>query len=409
MRWFVRIYRQMKNRRVIRAGVIYLAVFWLALQVADIVAQSDLVSENSVRWLILGGLAGFPLTLILSWFFEHPWHQRASLDLAGDIALIAAITVATALLAWQQWSRNLARPVIAVLAIEPTDIHPETEALSLHLARRLRSLLAASGAIRVIELDSSWSKDLAGKTVASKALALGTDYLLAGTLNQTSLNLRLNLQLFDQEGRLVWSGNYRDRLIDQYHLQNAVLEDLWAELRLNEGELLRLREILQSCDYPAVPEIITGLAGVEADINGQPTPGEKQLEAAIQELDALAAGLNEAGLLYLLRAQARVALLEVVPPGSRPVMQRMAKKDIEDAFFLCPALPEVELLTLLNSKALESESEDFPALLERHPNDARLLEKMSVVSLSQGKTDQAQAYRAQACALNPLAGADICP
>ncbi len=32
----VEVYKQLKARRVIRAGVVYLAVFWLLLQVADV-------------------------------------------------------------------------------------------------------------------------------------------------------------------------------------------------------------------------------------------------------------------------------------------------------------------------------------------------------------------------------------
>ncbi len=73
-------YRQLSKRRVMRAGVLYAAGFWLALQVADSWAQADLVSDDFVRWMILLGLIFFPITLALTWFFEHPWHERPRLD-----------------------------------------------------------------------------------------------------------------------------------------------------------------------------------------------------------------------------------------------------------------------------------------------------------------------------------------
>ncbi|MCZ6717105.1 MAG: hypothetical protein O6946_08580, partial [Gammaproteobacteria bacterium] len=56
---------------------LYAAGVWLALQVADLLAQAGLVSDDFVRWMILLGLIFSPVTLALTWFFEHPWHGRS--------------------------------------------------------------------------------------------------------------------------------------------------------------------------------------------------------------------------------------------------------------------------------------------------------------------------------------------
>ena len=73
---FKSFYAQLKDRRVIRATLVYVALFWLLMQVADLLAEAEMISQESVRWLILLGLVGFPITLILSWFFEGSWHGR---------------------------------------------------------------------------------------------------------------------------------------------------------------------------------------------------------------------------------------------------------------------------------------------------------------------------------------------
>ncbi len=50
-----KFYEQLKRRRVIRAAVIYAALLWAILQVADLLAEAEIVSGSVVRWVILFG------------------------------------------------------------------------------------------------------------------------------------------------------------------------------------------------------------------------------------------------------------------------------------------------------------------------------------------------------------------
>jgi len=123
-------YEQLKRRRVIRAAVIYAALLWALLQVVDLLAEAELVSESVVRWMILLGVVGFPLMLIGSWFVESPWKKRRWTSIAGDLLIIVAIAVAAVLFAWQQWFQTFARPIVAVMAIEATDTRADTADLA---------------------------------------------------------------------------------------------------------------------------------------------------------------------------------------------------------------------------------------------------------------------------------------
>ena len=149
------LYKQLKKRRVIRAGVVYIAVFWLSLQVVAILVESSFIGEAVIRWLIMGGVVLFPAVLILSWFFEHPWHERNALSMVGDLALLIVVSLVAGLLAWQQWNNTFSQPVIAVLPFEPTDIQPGTDVLTHHLTERFRMLLASLSEGRVIEAESA--------------------------------------------------------------------------------------------------------------------------------------------------------------------------------------------------------------------------------------------------------------
>lgn len=404
----VEVYKLLKDRRVIRAAIIYVAVFWVLLQVADVVSQTDLISEDFVRWVIMGGLAGFPIVLILSWFFEHPWHQRETLSIIGDVTLLTIVSVATGILAWQQWSKTFERPVIAVLPFEPTDTQPGTVEMTHHLAQRFRMLLATLPEIRMIETESAWHSSLMAIPLTDKASALGADYLITGTINQTRMNIRLNVQLYNADGELLWSDRFRDRISDQYHLQNAVMSALWKPLGLSDSELIRIGEVLQACEYPLDRELIIKIAAASRALAGPAPLSESALEQLILDLDSWAEGLNEAGLIHLLRAEARLALLKLITPVRRPVVQELARQDLEDARFLCPALPTIERLSLLSTRQLEAANVDLSAIIRRHPNDAALFLRLAEISERRADAARAFEYRQRACVLNPLSEQLLC-
>ena len=395
-------YRQLKDRKVIRAGVVYLAVFWLVLQVADILTGSDLLSDVAVRWLILSGLVLFPLVLILSWYLEHPWHHRQSLSIAGDLALLAAITVAASLLAWQQWNQAFTRPVIAVLALEPTDTQPGTSEMSAHLGRQLRMLLATSREVRVIETSSAWHDSLEALPMSEKAAKLNADYLLSGTINQTRLNIRITLQLFDSTGALLWSERFRDRIIDQYHLQNSMIAALGAELKLPSSVLLRFSEILQSCEYPIERDLILVIAGTENELEQDVDWDQEQLQSLIGDLDNNMDGLNEAGLFHLLRGKARLMLIDHLGSQQRSVAQALARKDLEEAAILCPANPTVALEALLSTRALESSELEPKEIISTFPNSAELRARLSAAYAANEDHDSANTLACEAFDLDPL-------
>ena len=148
-------YAQLKDRRVIRTAIIYVALLWAILQVADLLADAGIISGSLVRWIILLGVVGFPLTLLGSWFLESPWKKRRWTSNAGDLLLIVAIGVAAILFARQQWFQSTTRPSIAFLKIEATDTRDDTQDFSIHLAGRFRLAMPTLPEVRVIELSSS--------------------------------------------------------------------------------------------------------------------------------------------------------------------------------------------------------------------------------------------------------------
>jgi TolB-like protein len=395
------IYEQLKNRRVIRTGVLYLALFWGVVEVADLLAGAEMISEELVRWLLLGGVLGFPAMLALSWFYETPWRERRWLSVLGDVGVILAIGVAAMLLAREQFLTSFTRPVFAILRLEPTDTRPDSADFANHFAERFRMLLATRNEIRVVELTSSHSSELAELPIRAKASALGADLLIGGTVNQGNGELRLNMQLYAADGEVVWSDRFNDRLIDQEQLQNRVLNEIWPHLPMSGQALKELRELVMQCEYPASPDAIRAIVRAGVSLSSE---SEEQLE----ELSALIDQSQDNGLLHLTRAKVYFKAMETARAASKPVLQNLAMRDLDQAAIQCPGHPDIETLRLYNTLQLQGGEDMRSQLLVQFPNEANLRLQLANIYKESGDNVTSAHLAAEAWVLNPLDTETMC-
>jgi len=373
---------QLKERRVIRATLIYVALLWVVLQAADLLAGAGMLTDQLVRWLILIGVAGLPVTVLASWFLESPWKERRWTAVVGDLVIIIAIMVAAALFAWQQWFTSFTRPTVAVLKIEATDTREDSEDLAAHLAQRFRSALATRPELRVIELNSSLHPDLDGQLLSGKAATLGTDFLLAGTVAQNGSEVRLNVQLYSADGSLMHSETFEDSVLDQAQLQNRVFANFWPYLPLPEEGLATVRNLVASCNYPNDRDAVLAIAAVDNDDE------TTDLAPFIEEFD-------DAGMLHLAQSRLLFGHLARAPAARKPVLQPIAMQHLATAEKLCPDLPDVELLYFRHT--LDRRGDE--ALLLRHPSAAELYREAADQN---SEPRRANAFAEEARRLDPL-------
>ncbi len=383
---------------MIRAAVIYAALLWALLQVADLLAEAGLVSGSVVRWMILLGVVGFPLTLIGSWFVESPWKKRRWTSIAGDLLIIVAIAAAAVLFAWQQWFQTFARPIVAVMAIEATDTREDTADLADHLTKRIRTILATRIEIKVIEIHSSIHPALATMSLAEKRSLLGAEYVLTGTLSRGGQDLRLSMQLYNRDGELIWGERFEDRLIDQAQLQNRVLTELWPNLATDADALVAIRQIITECDYPADGDAILALARFARQETG----------VEPQSLTDIILANEDKGLLLLEQARIQFAAIPELPPPRRPVAQQLAMQNLAEAAEQCPGYPEIGLLRLENTRTLEEGGIAAAKHLAKYPNAANLYLKLAGVFADLGASDEAAGLLAEAYSLDPASPTILC-
>ena len=153
-------FAELQRRHVFRAAIAHVIVAWLFIQFADVVLPYIGIVDEPVRWAFVISVATFPITLIIAWFFEHPWHKYTGSRLALDVIAIAAVAVVAV-----TWAvRNIPDVVriktsIAVLPFEHSGDSLE-QSVSRAIAYEVNSLLMKSKSIDVIGFESVTSLQL---------------------------------------------------------------------------------------------------------------------------------------------------------------------------------------------------------------------------------------------------------
>lgn len=65
-----RFFEEIRQRGVLRAAGLYIALVWLVLQIADVVFPAFEIPDSVVRYILYASVLLFPAVLLFSWFYE---------------------------------------------------------------------------------------------------------------------------------------------------------------------------------------------------------------------------------------------------------------------------------------------------------------------------------------------------
>ena len=191
--------------------------------------------------LITAAVLGFPVAIMLAWYFElgdRGLARDTAADAAArpvvhglrryaDVAIIGVlIATVAALLVRQSDLAKLPppdRPTIAVLPFANLSGDPAQEYFSDGLAQELLDRLGRVPGLAVIGRSSSFSfkgKALDARTIAGR---LGATTILEGAVRRTGQQLRVSATLVDGgTGRTIWSQSYDRAMTDVFAVQEEV-------------------------------------------------------------------------------------------------------------------------------------------------------------------------------------------
>ncbi|PYK91475.1 MAG: hypothetical protein DME35_02105 [Verrucomicrobia bacterium] len=195
-----RFFAELKRRKVYSVAVAYIVAGWaLAQGVAQVFPVFD-IPNWAVRLVIVAIVLGFPIALVLSWFFDFTRHGIVRTpDLKDEIDVLPAVS---------STERS-----IAVLPF--TDLSPGEgrDYFGEGIAEEIQTALAKIEGLRVAARRSSfWFKDKKAdlKEIADK---LNVEHVLEGSVRRDGNRIRISAELTDCcNGFTLWSETFERAL-----------------------------------------------------------------------------------------------------------------------------------------------------------------------------------------------------
>lgn len=243
---FADAWAELRRRKVVRAGATYALVAWVVLQLGEITFEPLGLPERALTWTILAAILGFPLVLVISWFYDLGPHgltrDRSRASRAGAVSAIALVLITVGASAY--WLAQVYAPVTdaqALLTATPPDtsasqappnsiavlpfkdMSPATDQAHLAdgIAEELLDRLARIPQLRVAARTSSFA--VVEADVKEIGRLLDVRWVLEGSVRKSGGRLRITAQLIDaSNGYHQWSETYDREEGDLFALQDEV-------------------------------------------------------------------------------------------------------------------------------------------------------------------------------------------
>jgi len=246
-----RTWRELRRRRVVRAGGTYALIAWVVLQIGEVTFEPLGIPQRVMTWTVLGALLGFPVVLVLAWFFDvgPGGVARDRRSAAGAGRVFAVFIVLLTVLAVGGWLTTLygdeapaaaasTAPAnsIAVLPFDDLSASKDQGYLADGIAEALLDQLARNPSLKVAARTSSFALRGRAEDVREIGRLLNVRWVLEGSLRKAEGRLRITAQLIDADsGFHTWSETYEREDKDLFALQDdvsaAIAEQLAQRVR----------------------------------------------------------------------------------------------------------------------------------------------------------------------------------
>jgi adenylate cyclase len=244
------LFTELKRRNVLRMAALYAVASWLIMQVAEVLmalAGLPLWSGQAVLALLA---IGFPIALVLSWFYEL---TPEGLSLEKDVEahesithvtgrrmnyiVISLLCAAVLLFAFDKWwLRDAPAPAgyansVAVLAFD--DLSPEGDQswFSDGLSEEIINSLAQLPELKVTARTSAFHFKGLDVPIPEIAAELGVAHVVEGSVRRAGNRMRVTAQLIKaDDGFHLWSETYDRNTDDVFAVQQDIAANIATAL-----------------------------------------------------------------------------------------------------------------------------------------------------------------------------------
>ena len=258
-------FAELKRRNVYKVAVTYAVVAWLLIQVATQVFPFFEIPNWTIRLVVLLMVIGFPIALIMAWAFEltpQGLKRTEALDQSGVaqskkktwiyvVIIAAALSIGIFFLGRYTASNrigNAALPAksIAVLPFANLSRDPDNAYFAAGIQDEIITRLAKITDLKVISCGSTQRFKSAPDDVAAVAKQLGVANILEGSVQRSTDQIRINVQLIKAENDShLWADTFDRKLTDIFQIESeiakTVAETLQAKLSGSEQHAIAIR------------------------------------------------------------------------------------------------------------------------------------------------------------------------
>jgi serine/threonine-protein kinase len=222
-----KFFAELKRRRVYSVAIAYLVAGWaLAQGIAQVLPVFN-ISNLVVRLIVLLIILGFPVALVLSWFFDL---TRYGIVRTPDLDTRRIETIQPL---FDSSRADCTEKSIAVLPFNDLSPSRDHAYFGEGIAEELLGALAKVDGLRVAARRSSfWFKDKVAELgeIASK---LNVGHVLEGSVRRDGNRVRVTAELIDaSDGFTIWSETYEREMHGIFALQDEITCSIVDTLKL---------------------------------------------------------------------------------------------------------------------------------------------------------------------------------
>ena len=253
---------ELKRRKVFKAGIAYLVVAWVIIQVMAIILPiydaPPIILKTIVS--ILG--VSFPIWLIIAWVYEiTPDGIKKTEDIEKltstrsishlNKAIVSSLSILSLLLLYWQFinipntqmgkekseimeSANSSERSIAVLPFTNMSSDKEQDYFCDGITEDIINDLTRLENLHVVARTSSFAFRDKNQDIREIGLKLGVQTIADGSVRKIGNSLRITAQLINvSNGYHIWSKRYDRELKDVFAIQNEIAENIAQALEVN--------------------------------------------------------------------------------------------------------------------------------------------------------------------------------
>ena len=244
---------ELKRRNVYKVAIAYIVGGWALSQgLAQVLPVFD-VSNWAIRLMVLLIIIGFPVALILSWFFEitpEGIKPTATADTMPQttkritrawiyvVVIGAAVSIGLFFLGRytaridESGAADTTNRSVAVLPFENLSKDPDNAYFSEGIQEEILTRLAKIAQLKVISRGSTERFKSAPADIRQIAQQLGVTHVLEGTVQKAVDKVRVSVQLIDARNDTnVWAESYDRQLNDIFAVESEIAKTVAQTLQ----------------------------------------------------------------------------------------------------------------------------------------------------------------------------------